>query len=76
MSDRRDKELNEAAKFKDTTALRTKHRVSHQQIFQKPMTATYQRPSCPPPELPDITSSQNTPPLRPPRQQSISFKAI
>lgn len=68
MSDRRVRVSNDTLHFKDTTALRTKqHRVSPQQIFQKPTILACQRPTCPPPKLPD---NQSTIPLRPPRQQS------
>lgn len=67
MSDRRDRESRETLNFKDTTALRTKR--THQYVFQKPLNTVYQRPSCPPPELPDVTYNQCAP-QRPPRQQS------
>lgn len=73
MSDRRDRDLNEA-NFKDTTALRTKSkRASPQQIFQKTNGTIYHRPLHPPPKLPDISHNQIAP-LRPPRQQSNKVK--
>lgn len=74
LSDRRDKDSQEVSNFKDTTALRKKaQRTMPSQLFQKPKNSTYQRPSCPPPKLPDATQYQDTP-QRPPRQQSNSKK--
>lgn len=70
MSDRREKDANETFKFKDTTALRTKsHRGCSQQLFQKTGGTLRQRPSCPPPKLPELPHNQNAP-QRPPRHQS------
>ncbi|XP_055307571.1 uncharacterized protein LOC129571745 isoform X2 [Sitodiplosis mosellana] len=80
MSDRRDKDSNEAPNFKDTTALRTKSkRASPQQLFQKPNGSSYPteiaRPTCPPPKLP-IFCHNKTAPQRPPRQQRKSTKHV
>lgn len=70
LSDRRDKESKETLNFKDTTALRTKHRISHYQVLPKLFNTACPRPTCPPPKLPDVTQNQCAP-QRPPRQQSI-----
>lgn len=77
ISDRRDKDPNEALNFKDTTALRTKSkRACPQQLFQRPIRTVYStgiaRPTCPPPKLPDVRQNSDTP-QRPPRQQSSKF---
>lgn len=75
MSDRRDKDSQEVFNFKDTTALRKKtQRTIPSQLFQKPKTSIYQRPSCPPPSCPP-TQIQDVP-QRPPRQQSNLAKII
>lgn len=73
MSDRRDRDINEKLNFKDTTALRTKQvRANPQQLFQKPLISTCQRPTSPPPKLPTDNNSKKSlaVPQRPPRQQS------
>lgn len=66
MSDRRDKDSNEA-NFNDTTALRTK--LKRSTILRKPIGTQFHRPKSPPPKLPDVSHNQ-TAPQRPPRQQS------
>lgn len=76
LSDRRDKESQEVFSFKDTTALRKKsQRTIPSQLFQKPKNSIHQRPTCPPPMLPDMRFREIlAEPQRPPRQQSNLIK--